>query len=205
VRVTQCQAPILRCPIMCAFLATILAACAIPQARIDQAVSATRTADRVAADAIAAGIAATLAAMPSPSPLPTLTAQSATLPQSSPTAIACAEDMTGLQFLSAGLLSGGRFLVTLEKNEPFLMPEYKLTVDLIECACSPLDDDANRIYCVGSPVPNLPSGGLRRLAEVKLLAATGDCSFDIPFDTIPLPPKPTPDRPSGSGSGSGYP
>ena len=87
----------------------LLGACAPAQSSIDQAVSATRTADKVAADTLATALAGTLAAMPSatsaaPSGPAAPPPPAATPAQSSQV---CPEAMADLAFLSSGYLEGG--------------------------------------------------------------------------------------------------
>jgi hypothetical protein len=108
--------------------------------------------------------------------------------------------MAGLKFVAAGYLSGDRILITFDKpkgfQSQFRAEAYTLLVDNAPYACSIVSGNPYRIYCSGRPLP--PLG----LAAVKLLAADSSCTFDIPFDTITIPPKPVPT--SSGGYGGGY-
>jgi hypothetical protein len=188
-----------------AIVAVSLAACGVPQSEIDDAVAATQTVDRRLSDLVATGVASTLSALPSPTALPPSVCDTPTPPMPSPTTTACAENMDDLRFLGASILASNQFMITLQKDTPFLAGEYALLVDAKEHACSILENRTDRIFCVGKDIPDLPEGSLRLLAEVELSPTGGGCYFDLPFDTIPLPPKPTPDSPSGGGTGAGYP
>ncbi len=165
----------------------LLSACGPRQSDIDRAVDATRTADKLAADAVATGVAATLDALPPP------TRESATRRAPTPSRI-CTENMGSVEFLGASYLRGDRFMVTLEKAVAFLSQEYVLLVNAAPYDCSVLDiGGPKRIYCIGQPIPRTAR------ATVELQAADSSCSFDLPFDSIPVPPKVAPTEPGPYG------
>jgi hypothetical protein len=175
----------------------LLGACAPAQSAIDQAVGATRTADKKASDALSTALAGTLAAMPTVTSAPVSGPGPTGAPPPAATAAGpaqvCTENMADLKFLSSGYLEGGRFLITLQKPQgfqaQFRAEAYTLMVNGSPYACTQIAGNAFRIYCTGRPVP--PVGQ----AQVQLLSADSSCTFEIPFQTVSVPPVPAP--PSG--------
>jgi hypothetical protein len=164
----------------------LVSACGSSQAAIDDAVNATRTADQQAANAVASAVAATLSAAPTWTPEPRLPATQG-VAAATPTASVCSEPMAGLEAIAMTYLEGGRFMVTLEKDEPFIVHEYVLLVNDARYECGPLaGQPANRIYCIGRPIP--PVGH----ARVEMVAARSSCAYEIPFSSINVPPRAAP-------------
>jgi hypothetical protein len=174
----------------------LVSACGSSQAAIDDAVNATRTADQQAANAVASSVAATLSAAPTWTPAPQqLATQGGGAATPTASRSVCSESMTGLEAIAMTYLEGGRFMVALEKDEPFIVHDYVLMVNDARYECGPLTGQpANRIYCIGRPVP--PVGH----ASVELLAAASSCTYEIPFSSINVPPHPV--QPTSAG---GYP
>jgi hypothetical protein len=173
----------------------LVSACGSSQAAIDDAVNATRTADQQAANAVASAVAGTLNAAPTwtSAPLPPAGAQGAGV--ATPTTSICSESMEGLAAIAMTYLEGGRFMVALEKDAAFIVHDYVLLVNDARYECGPLEGQpANRIYCIGRPVP--PVGH----ARVEMVAARSSCSYEIPFSSINVPPRPAPPTSAG-----GYP
>ncbi len=164
----------------------LAAACGSNQADIDAAVNATRTADQAAANAVATSVAATLAAAPRPTAAPT--AAHVAAPTAGPaTGEFCEFPFSELEAISTGYLSGGRFMVTLQNPNRFLLPLYNFRINGIDYPCTPIaGQPENRVYCIGRPRP--PVGD----AVVQLYVGDLSCRIVIPFDTISVPPVPEP-------------
>ncbi len=170
----------------------LVSACGSSQSAIDDAVNATRTADQQAANAVASAVAETLNAAPTWTPVPLQLATQGVVPA---TASVCSESMEGLAAIAMTYLEGGRFMVALEKDEAFIVHDYVLLVNDARYECGPLTGQpANRIYCIGRPIP--PVGH----ARVEMVAARSSCSYEIPFSSINVPPRPVPPTSAG-----GYP
>jgi hypothetical protein len=175
----------------------LMAACNANETEINARVAATLTEESIRADAVNTSVAASLQALPTSTIPPTQAQATETAATQEPTeasAAMCEESMSDLFFLSAGHLAGSRILVTLQKPSEFEADTaegvYTLRMRGVEYPCSILNDNQQRIYCSGRPVP--PPG----LTAVSLVASDGSCTYDIPFDTINIPPKPT-EKPSG--------
>jgi hypothetical protein len=173
----------------------LIAACNANQSEISARVDATLTEESVRQNAINTSVAASLQALPSATVAEAQATQPpATEEPSGQGAGVCPESMADLSFLTAGHLAGGRILVTLQKTSEFEAQSdegvYTLRMRGSAYPCSILNDNRMRIYCSGRPVP--PPGQ----TAVELVASDGSCTYDLPFDAIPIPPKPT-EKPSG--------
>jgi hypothetical protein len=104
----------------------------------------------------------------------------------------CPEAGEDVKYLGTAFLRNDQFLITLDKKTPFEAPEYTLLVNDGPFDCSKLDvGGPTRIYCTGRPIP---AAGV---ATVKLLSADSSCQLNIPFSTIPIPPKAQPTKSGG--------
>jgi hypothetical protein len=169
-------------------LVTVLA-CGLTQSQIEGAVGATLTAERSILNAVDTSVAATVQAGRTPVRFPTSTSRIIDATQVVPEGEVCGEDMGDLRYLSGGFLEGGRYLATFEKLSGFeaesVDEAYTLRINGLPYACSILNDNRARIYCIGRPIP--PGGN----AQASLFAFDESCQHQIPFETILVPPPPT--------------
>lgn len=197
-------------------ISVLLGGCVAPQSAVNDPVNATFTAAERPSDAMSATITGTLAETPPPKVVTKGTSQppGELSPLPTATSIACREDMAELRLVGVSFLRNNREMVTLDKPTAFGEETYLLMFDRVTATCQTADGNPTRLHCIGRlgtdiSIPASDGGQLTiyspHVSRVVMTDPGETCTYELPFDTIPLPAKPGPEDDSGSSDGSGGP